>query len=230
MTVTSSSMQVLRTAELLEQVLLSLLDDLHPLREREDPRSVRTDQNATTVKHLLSLRRVNTTFNALMTSSLQLRRALYLYPATSRTRGWHCGGSDKATLDAPFLNPIVQTTFPSYQFRFWHLSLEASGNKYCALMIITRDDVHRYRHRASSAEGKILPRMQLSIPPMPGMEAVIWEERDETKDYVGRTTELEHAVIRPIDGEGLTVGELHDRVGEMFEKHKDVAAIKLTTL
>ncbi|OQO03129.1 hypothetical protein B0A48_11384 [Cryoendolithus antarcticus] len=225
-----SSIQVLRTPELLEHILLCLLDDLHPLREREDPRSRRTDQNAAILKRLLSLRRVNTTFNALVTSSLQLRRALFLCPAASRTRGWSCAISTGATLDAPTLNPIVQTTFPSYQYRFWHLSLEASGNKYCALMIITRDDVHRYCRRASSVKGKLLPKMQLSIPPMPGMEAVIWEERDETKDYVGRTTELEHSIIRPTNAKGLTVGELHDRVGEMFEKHKDVAAIKLTTL
>ncbi|KAK6432664.1 hypothetical protein LTR95_011163 [Oleoguttula sp. CCFEE 5521] len=227
---TSSIVQVLRTPELLEQILLCLLDDLHPLREREDPRSVRTDHNASVLKHLLSLRRVNTTFNVLVISSLQLRRALYLYPAISRTRGWHCAGLTGATLDAPILNPVVQTTFPSYQFRFWHLSLEASGNKYCALMIITRDDIHQYCRRASSVKGKLLPKMQLSIPPMAGMEAVIWEERDETKDYVGRTTELEDCVIRPTDGKGLMVDELHDRVGEMFEKHKDVAAIKLTTL
>lgn len=71
--------------------------------------------------------------------------------------------------------------------------------------------------------------MQLSIPPVPGLEAIIWEERDETKDYVGRTTELEDAVMRP-SGAGLTVGEMHEWLGKLFDRYSDVAAIKLTTL
>jgi hypothetical protein len=60
------------------------------------------------------------------------------------------------------------------------------------------------------------------------LEATIWDERDETKDYVGRTMELRDSVISN-DG-GLTIGMVHEKVAEMFAEHPDVSAIKLTTM
>lgn len=132
------------------------------------------------------------------------------------------------SLRAPVLNPIIQVTFPSYHFRFWHLSLEASGNKHCAYMIITRRDLPALDMRERTGQGRIISEMLLSQPPCIALEATIWEERDETKDYVGRTSSFSDPVIRC--DTGLTIGVVHGRVGEMFKEHTDVAAIKLTTL
>lgn len=60
------------------------------------------------------------------------------------------------------------------------------------------------------------------------LEATIWDERDETKDYVGRTMELRDGVVR--DEGGLRIGVVQRRVQEMFDEHADVSAIKLTTV
>lgn len=71
-------------------------------------------------------------------------------------------------------------------------------------------------------------KMLLSQPPCSALEATIWEEKDETKDYVGRTSTIRDPVISRDDG--VTIGLVHERVGWMFEQHPDVAAIKLTTV
>lgn len=72
--------------------------------------------------------------------------------------------------------------------------------------------------------------MLLSQPPIEALDASIWDERDETKEYIGRTTELETPRIGCEGGKGLTVAEVHWRVGEIFERYRDLAAIKLTTV
>ena len=131
-------------------------------------------------------------------------------------------------LQAPNLNPIIQTIFNTYHFRFWHLSLEVSGNKHCAYLIITRRDLPALQQRSETGQGKTISNMLLSQPPCTVLEATIWEERDETKDYVGRTTALQKPIISC--EYGLTIGMVHERVGEMFREYADVAAIKLTTL
>lgn len=241
----SAAHQVLSTPELLEPILLSLLDRLHTLSDREDPRSVRTHHNARVLLALLSIRQVSCHFNALITTSIHLRRALFLSSHQPAGRSWDCGsGSGQvgnlpvalrsyyrspATQVSPILNPIVQTAFPGYHFRFWHLSLEASGNRYCAYLIITRKDMERYQ-AITSAHSRMVQRMFLSQPPIEALDASIWDERDETKEYIGRTTELADPRIGSEGGGGLTVNEVHRRVGEMFEQHRDLAAIKLTTV
>ena len=70
--------------------------------------------------------------------------------------------------------------------------------------------------------------MLLSQPPCTALEATIWDERDETKDYVGRTMELRDEMVRY--EEGLTIGMVQRRVKEMFDEHKDVSAIKLSLI
>lgn len=70
--------------------------------------------------------------------------------------------------------------------------------------------------------------MLLSQPPPTALEATIWEERDETKDYVGRTSALADPSI--VSETGVTIGLVHERVAKMFDEHQDVAAIKLTTV
>lgn len=94
-------------------------------------------------------------------------------------------------------------------------------------MIITRDDVRRYR-AVTSSKTKMLDKMLLSQPPTLGLEAMIWDDRDETKEYIGRTTDLDDMRIE--SEKGLTVGEVHRRVGELFDRYQDVPAIKLTTV
>ena len=82
--------------------------------------------------------------------------------------------------------------------------------------------------RATSNQGRNVSNMLLSQPPCTALEATIWDERDETKDYVGRTMELRNPLVKS-EG-GLTVGMVQERVKEMFMEHPDVAAIKLTTM
>lgn len=234
----SACQQVLATPELLDLILVPLLSQLKEPLEREDPRSPKTRLNAGILQDLLSLRHINRTFDAVLASSVPLRRGLFLMPDYPHNRSWSCESAGQlpavlrsyyrcpALKSPPLLNPIVQVTFPSYHFRYWHLSPEASGNMYCAYLIITRDDMRRYRAITAGKE-KILERMLLSQPPAVALEAMIWDERDETKEYLGRTTELADPIIRC--DKGLTVGEVHRQVDDIFNRHGDVPAIKLTT-
>lgn len=231
--------RVLATPELLELILVPLLGQLREPLEREDPRSQKTRLNASILLDLLSLRRVNRDFDAILTSSVQLKRGLFLSPDYPPNRSWSCESAGQlpailrsfyrcpALKSPPVLNPIAQTTFPSYHFRYWHLDPAASGNKYCAYLIITRDDIRRYRG-ATAGQAKVLDKMLLSQPPALALEAMIWDDRDETKEYIGRTTDLENMCIE--DERGVTVGEVHRRVGELFDLYQDVPAIKLTTV
>lgn len=233
------SERVLATPELLELILAPLLGQLQEPLEREDPRSQRTRANANVLLGLLALRLVNQTFDAIIKSSVILRRGLFLMPDNPPDRSWSCESAGQlpailrsyyrcpALKSPPVLNPIAQTTFPGYHFRYWHLDPAASGNKYCAYMIITRDDIRKYR-AVTSGQTKMLDRMLLSQPPTLGLEAMIWDDRDETKEYLGRTTDLEDMKIE--SEEGLTVGDVHRRVGELFDCYQDVPAIKLTTM
>lgn len=108
-------------------------------------------------------------------------------------------------------------------YSFWHLSLEACGHMHTAYMIITRRDLPSQHVIVSHS----ISNMLLSQPPCKALEATIWEERDETKDYLGRTRTLKDSLIAC--EEGLTMGLVHRKVAAMFLEHPDVAAIKLTT-
>jgi hypothetical protein len=94
-------------------------------------------------------------------------------------------------------------------------------------MIITRDDIRRYR-AVTAAQGKILDKMLLSQPPALALEPMVWADRDETKEYLGQTTDLSD--VRIENENGVTVGELHRKLGELFDQYQDVPAIKLTTV
>lgn len=235
----TATARVLATPELLELILLPLLGQLREPLEREDPRSPKTRQNSSILLDLLGLRRVNRDFDSIIISSVQLKRGLFLAPDYPPTRSWSCESAGQlpailrsfyrcpALKSPPVLNPIAQTTFPNYHFRYWHLDPAASGNKYCAYLIVTRDDVRKYRAITAGQE-KILDRMLLSQPPALALDAMIWDDRDETKEYLGRTTDLEDMRIE--SEKGVTVGDVHRRVGELFDRYQDVPAIKLTTV
>jgi hypothetical protein len=131
-------------------------------------------------------------------------------------------------LRAPQLNPVIQTTFPPYHFRFWHLNLESTGHKHVAYLIITRRGIAAVDVRLRTRQGKRISDMLLSQPPPMALEAAVWEERDETRDSDGRTMALREPVIRC--DKGVTIGLVHQRVAKMFNDHLDVGAIKLTTM
>jgi hypothetical protein len=228
----------LRLPELLEHILLGLLDDLVPVNDQEDPRSAQTHNNAQKLLHLLRCSEVSQTWNQYIKASKPIQRALFLCADYNLARSWlHDPQAEQIrprsyyrapSLRAPTLNAMVQTIFPTYHFRFWHLSLEASGNKHCAYIIITRRDLPKLERRANTGQGRTISRMLLSQPPCTELEAMIWEERDESQEYVCRTLALRDPVVRR--DEGLTIGFVHQRVAEMFAEHQDVAAIKLTTM
>lgn len=240
----SATNRVFATPELLEQILLCLTDRLLPLTVQEDPRSVRTLSNAKQLYRLLRCSQVGRPWRQCMQGSKRVQRVLFQAPDDRTQRSWDFDAeAAEAALNetsrrhlphrapsntAPTLNPMLQITFPSYHFRFWHLSLEASGNKHCAYMIITRRDMPGCHGRKSSGQGRSISEMLLAQPPCTALEASIWEERDETKDYVGRTNSLDDPLIK-CDA-GLTMGFVHERVCQMFDAYGDVAAIKLTTV
>ncbi|KAK5173909.1 uncharacterized protein LTR77_002590 [Saxophila tyrrhenica] len=131
-------------------------------------------------------------------------------------------------LRAPQLNPVIQSLFARYHFRFWHLSYDSTGNKHVAYLIITRQDIPAIAFRSITGQGKSITDMLLSQPPPTALEATIWEEKDETKEYLGRTSTLSDPVI--VCEDGVTIGLVHVKVKKMFDEHPDVAAIKLTTV
>jgi hypothetical protein len=235
----SSTERVFALPELLEPILLYLLEELSPFSYQEDPRNSRVYNNANVLQHLLNCSQVCKQWKATIQHSAPIQRALFLLPDPNSDRTWTQGHSKTDDIDVqesptrpaiqpPTLNPIIQTTFKSYHFRYWHLSFEASGNKHCAYMIIEKRDIPDFKTRAMTGQGKNISSMLLSQPPCTALEATIWDERDETRDYVGRTMELRDSVITN-DG-GLTIGMVHEKVAEMFAEHPDVSAIKLTTM
>ncbi|KAK5132616.1 hypothetical protein LTR08_008815 [Meristemomyces frigidus] len=223
-----ASQRAFATPELLEQILLCLLDELLPPTDGEDPRSVRTHTNARKLLHLLRCSEVDQVWRQCMLGSKRIQRALFLVPDDRAQRSWHHSTNAQVAQYysapsslAPVLNTVIQVTFAPYHFRYWHLSY------HCAYLIITKRDLPILHLREQTGQGRTISSMLLSQPPCLALEATIWEEKDETKEYVGRTSSLSEPIIRC--EEGLTIGMVHERVKDMFLEHPDVAAIKLTT-
>lgn len=224
--------------ELLDRILTYLLTAIHPIGPHQDPRSAHTHANAAVLQHLLNCTLVSRAWHANITASPLLQQALFLRAAPPDMRSWtlpllRLEGSYSMLqhlreIRAPVLNPLVQTTFPRYQFRFWHLSPEVNGNRYCAYLILTREDVAGLARREGDGRGRNVVRMLLSQPPVTALEATIWEERDETREYVGRTKRLREPVVRC--EAGVTIGMVQARVAAWMAECQDVAAIKLTTV
>lgn len=221
--------RVFATPELFELIFSHLLEALHPLTDQEDPRSVKTNHNARVLQETLSYARVCRTWHHVLFGSKHIRRKLFLLADPTTPRSWENPNEPHlelwkhyrpASVRAPLLNPMIQTRLPSYNLRFcWNFpSGEARARVHCAFLIITRRDL------PASDDGTTMAKMLLSQPPCTRLEATIYEERDETKL---RTTELKEPMVR--DDEGLTLGEVHRRVREMFAEHPDVAAIRFTT-
>ena len=227
--------QVFAIPELVEYILGILLTQLLPLTDQEDPRSVRVRSNARVLNHLLRCAEVNVAWNRCMHGSSRLKRALFLQPDHDRKRSWDQPSElsrrgllgnfyTVPSLRAPQLNPVIQTMFPSYHLRFWNLSL----GKHCAYLIICRRSFFARWQPPESRQGRSFANMLLSQPPCIALKAMIWDERDETKDYLGKTTTLEDSIIEC--STGVTLGLIHEKAAKIFNEYADVSAIKLTTI
>jgi hypothetical protein len=236
----SAMHQVFSVPELMDHIISYLFRQLLPITDLEDPRSIRVHQNASILHQILRLSEINRAWHHFIFGSNIVQRALFRLPDIHSIRSWD--SSQRANRERklhswlytvalprpPQLNPIIQTTFPAYHFRFWHLSLESTNNKHVAYLIITRRDLPAVQLRCQTGQGRCISEMLLSQPPPMALEATIWDERDESKDYIGRTNTLADPVIRC--EQGVTIGLIHERVSKMFSQHRDVAAIKLTTI
>ncbi|RMY49996.1 hypothetical protein D0863_14995 [Hortaea werneckii] len=228
------------TPELLELILAHLLRDVVAPLPQEDPRSIATHESARKLHGLLRCSEVSRTWQGCMLGSKFLKRSLFLSPDFISQRSWHYGNEqDRDIYNAmafpptspartPLLNNILQVTFPGYYLRFWRLSPVASGSRHCAYMIIARKDMPKLEERSRTGQGRTISNMLLSQPPCTELEASIWEERDESKDYRDRTTSLCDPFLSCASG--LTMGAVHEKVATMFREHPDVVAIKLTTV
>ncbi|KAF2484178.1 hypothetical protein BDY17DRAFT_295146 [Neohortaea acidophila] len=253
----SDVQRVFAVSELLEHILLNLPSQLLSILDNEDPRSVRVYNNARILSHLLRLTEVNRQWHQCIHGSKRLQRALFLQadskpgrpsvtssPAFSRRRKLIAPTLSLTIPWFPQLNPIIQSTFPSYHFRFWRstlpLVLEAQpgGHMYsfeepkgqgldCFALMIFRCDVPAIKLRAITGQGRSISKMQLSKPPCVALQCSIWDERDETRDYVGLTKSLAPSVIR--SDEGVTLGMVHEAASKCFDEYRDVSCIKFTT-
>lgn len=230
--------------ELLEQILLYLPNQLLSIQDDEDPRSVRVYNNARILDHLLRLTQVSRHWYRCIHGSTRLQRILFLQPESNFARPCIDASPSfvrRRKLVAPSLclciprssqlNPIIQSTFPSYQLRFQRSigppepASPRLGDVF-ALMIF-RCDVPATRLRAITGQGRTISNMQLSQPPCVGLQCTIWDERDETREYVGLTKRLAPSMIW--SDEGVTLGMVHEAASKWFDEYRDVSCIKFTT-
>lgn len=237
----SASERALGTAELLEQILTCLLEDIILKTEHEDPRSIRTQTNATILLHLMRCSQVSRIWHhCIFYGSKPIQRALFLQEDQFGSRSWEVGRpwyptqSDyhrDLTFRIPILNPILRATLSTYRFRFWKNAAEAWGPRYRAYLIVRRKDGEAARVRLQTGQGRTLSKMFLSQPPPREMVAEIWDREGSPTDGTDspqRTVELSQPVIKC--DQGVTLGFMHRKVCQIFDAHLDVAAIKITTV
>lgn len=234
----SASARVFATTELLESILLCLLEDIDSPTNREDVRSVTTQNNASILLHLLRLSEIGLVWRrCILHGSKPIQRELFVLAKAEDKRTWWQSKvlySNQQSYyrglayRAPILNPIVQTSFPDYRFRYWRSGLGAEGPRHHAYLIISRRHIAHARERICDGHGKNVLDMVLSQPPPVQMEATIWERNDALKDFHERTTAIEEPLIQC--DKGITLGIVLHRVGEMFDNHDDVTSFKITTV
>lgn len=233
--------QVFGIPELLELIILHTLDSLDYLDGLGDARPQNTFQRAHQLTSTLTVAQVNRQFHEVFQNSIKLQRRLFLAPDHSTSRSWKAKPKHElpdvlqmfyiCVLESslPLMNPMIQVEFSNFPFRFWNLPYKTSGGKHCAFMIVTRDDMVRFqRMHLQDGCGTVVTRMYLSQPPCTALQCDIFEDRDETREYVGRTTSLEESLIAREDG--LTIGYLYGRLSKIFDSHKDIARVKLMTV
>ena len=162
----SACERVLGTAELLEQILICLLEDIFPKTEHEDPRSARTQANAAILLHLVHCSEVNRIWHhCILHGSKPIQRALFLREDHLGSRSWEVGRPWYPTqrdydqdliFRIPILNPVLRATLDTYRFRFWKNAAEAWGPRYRAYLIIKRKDAEAAKTRFSTGQGKTL--------------------------------------------------------------------------
>lgn len=179
----SAAARTFAIPELMDRILSYLLWNILPVEPQDDPRTVRVHGNAYILEHLLRCTVVNRTWCQNITRSSLLQQALFRRPAPPDMRSWSLPLSKLEgsysmmqylrAIRAPILNPVIQTTFTNYHFRFWHLSAESSGNKYLAYLIISRRDLPATELRAKTGQGRSISNMLFSQPPLKTLEATI---------------------------------------------------------
>ncbi|QIW95529.1 hypothetical protein AMS68_001047 [Peltaster fructicola] len=237
----SAAEQVFGIPELLELILLRLLDNLDYLDAQGDARPQNTWQRAQQLTTTLVASRVNRNFNDVFRTSINLRRRLFLTPDLVSNRSWDSKVESElpdilqvfyvCVIEGslPLMNPMIQVELSNFPFRFWNLPYKTRGNQHCAFMIVSKDNLIQFRRRhLQEGSRTVVSRMLLSQPPCKSLQCDIFEDRDETREYVGRTTDLQDSLI--FSEAGLTIGFVCDWLSVMFNAHADVARVKLTTI
>ena len=221
---TSSADRVFAIPELFEHIFTYVLLQMMRVAEQENPRSVKTHANARVLLEILRCSRVNWTWYRGLRGSSLLQSFLFLAHRRNPTR------SDESEPRRPalVLNPVIQDTFPSYNFRLCRETIFGYPERFYGFMIITKRYLPAIKLRSLTFQGLSISSMFLTQPPCTAIEASIYEERDESKEYVGRTFHLRDPIIEC--EQGVTLELVHRRVTEMFAEHSDVSAIKLTTV
>lgn len=231
----NAGQRVFAIPELLEIILLHLLDD--ELQSERRPMAVR--HNCRLFRQVLGTAVVSHHFHAAIKDSVRLRRRLFLSPDHASGRAWRYEsdstlptqleqfyGHEVCGVLPPYLNPFVEVELSDFPYRFWNLPARENEHKHCAFFIVSRDGLKRYLKKHGSST--VVSQMLLSQPPCYEMECVVFEDRDETRDYVGRTAEIENPRI--VSKSGLTIGHICSELQRMFHRHHDIARIKLTTV
>jgi hypothetical protein len=234
----SAAQRVIAVPELLDHILLCLLQDLIPPTNRDDVRSENTKRNAQLLRTLLRCSEIGTAWHrSIFHGPEQLRKSLFLEAELEDSRSWQ-QVSDLypnqqsyyrgLALRAPVLNPVIQTAYADYHFRYWRSGLGAEGPRHHAYLIITRRHIGHARQSISAGLGAGIRNMLLAQPPPTELTATVWERNDQLRDFNARTTGISDPVIRCRDGVRLDL--VLAKVGLMFDEHEDVTSIKVTTV
>lgn len=246
MTTLSAASQVFATPELLEIILLHLPTGLLDLTDQADPRSRGTHFNSRIVTHLLHCTAVSRSWYTCIHGSSALKRHLFLsaaLPSSQQGRSWTvsfkpCSSTRRTGIyrppshDAPILNPLLQMTFPSYNFRFWQcpriadLGQRTTIERHVASMTITRSAFQSNSSSPIFSQSSMLQAMQLSQPPCFSVQ--IWGRTQSLSFMVPQLRESEKVLITA-EG-GVTLSMVHDQVRGQFEKEEDVIEVQVMTV
>jgi hypothetical protein len=237
-TTPTASSRALATPEIAEHIFLDLLEDLTPPTNRDDWRSTHVQSNARILLHLLRCSQVSLTWRrCIFNGPPFLQRALFLRLDPDTHRSWDQHPSiypnqqsyyRGIALRAPILNPVIQTACESYKFRYWRSGLGAEGPRHHAYMIITRSHSDKARRLMDSGFGAAVRRMFLSQPPPTEMGFSIWERDDKEALFDDRTTAISEPYLG-VEG-GVTLDDVLQHAGKLFDSHPDLVSLKITTI
>jgi hypothetical protein len=234
----SAAEQVIAVPELLDQILFALLQDLVPPTNRDDVRSRNTQLNAELIRTLLRCSEIGKAWHrSVFHGPEQLKKSLFLHAEPEDQRSWQQVSGlypnqqsyyRGLALKAPVLNPVIQTAYADYHFRYWRSGLGAEGPRHHAYLIITRRHISHARKLIAEGMGGTIRNMLLAQPPPTELTATIWERNDQLKAFSERTTGIADPIVKC--HEGVRLDLVLAKVGRMFDEHDDVTSIKVTTV